>query len=1118
MSMVCSVPRMRVRLLGTVDVHDGESNRPVPGLRRKAILSVLALDAGRTVGIDRLIDLVWGDQAASTSVNTVQSHVSYLRRVLGSRTAIVSRPPGYQLELAGDASDAAAAERLIQAGLRATDPARAAEPLRAALALWRGSPLQDVTEVPWLAEQARRLAGLELEGQRALTEARLALGEHAGLVPELQERAARHPYDEQVQAQLVLALYRTGRQSDALAVVRRVRRLLATELGIDVGPALHRLEAAVLRHDAALAPAREHIEVRAASDDGPALAGRTPEISALLRCLAGPGVPLVSGDPGIGKTRLLTELSDRARRSGRTVLWGRAAEFEQEMPYALVVDALADHLSRADPALLEAVPDADRALLSEILPMPAAPGERTAARRLLEAERYLLFRAFRGLLEALAGPSGLLLILDDLHWADTGSAELVAYLLRYPPRGPVALAVAYRPRQLRGRLRQAVGRAIHDATAHLIELGPLSAAEADTLLPVELSDDRRRELYEASGGNPLYLLALARVGPDSGDGGQALRGEFDSLTESAATVAHAAAVVGDHADTALIAAAAGLPEDEVSRALDILAGHDLLRPVGGTGRFRFRHPLIRRIAYDTAGSGWRVGAHARAAAALARDGAPATEQARHVAASARRGDLAAVAVLQHAAAETLHSSPGTAAHWLGVALRIAPDGHPHVTLPLLALQSQSLAISGRVADSRDVLHRLRQAMPPEVTLERAQLAGSCAGIERMLGRHHEANALLRSELDRVTDPDGVAAATLMLALGSEHLQHPRPGEPDWPRLALAAARRTGAPLFVADALVQCVLNDLADGVWDTATAARLDEAAALTDAMPDGELIRALHTFAWMVTAETAYERLGDAARHAHRALGLARAAGQMYVMNGLHLLVAGIHLAHGDLAAAGRCVDDARDAAALVGTDIMMSLVLTRESTLALLAGDVKLAHRAGAEALALAGGRDYTAAVAAHALATAHLHTGDPAACTGLLAGVEEFRSSPTMRAALYETLAAAWAAQDRPDTAMTWADRAAAEVAVWHTPRRAGLAELSRAHALLGADAAAAAAHAAAAGRLFAGAGDRLLTGRAHLHTAEALTAAGDTAGAGREREAGRALLAACGADPGGSAGER
>jgi DNA-binding SARP family transcriptional activator len=245
---------VHVRLLGPVDVVTGGGPREVPGLRRKAVLAVLALHAGEIVSTDRLIDIVWGEQGRSAGVNTVQSHVSALRRALGVRSAIIARPPGYVLELAGEATDVAAAERLIRASCQASDPARSAALLRSALALWRGRPLLDVAEVPWLAEQSDRLAAMELEAQRALADARMALGEHLQLLPELRHLAAQHPFDEQVHGQLVLAMYRAGRQADALAALRDLRGHLAMELGIDPGPALRELEAGILRQDAALAP------------------------------------------------------------------------------------------------------------------------------------------------------------------------------------------------------------------------------------------------------------------------------------------------------------------------------------------------------------------------------------------------------------------------------------------------------------------------------------------------------------------------------------------------------------------------------------------------------------------------------------------------------------------------------------------------------------------------------------------------------------------------------------------------------------------------------------------------------------------------------------------------
>lgn len=248
---------MQVRLLGPVDVVTDGVSRSIPGLRRKAVLTVLALHAGEIVSTDRLIDIVWGERPPATELNTLQSHVSTLRRALGARSTIVSRPPGYVLELPADATDVAVAERLIRAGRQASDPARGAELLLSALALWRGRPLADVAEVPWLAEQSDRLEKVRLEARRALVNARLLLGEHTQLLPELRCLAARHPFDEQVHRQLILALYRAGRQADALAALSDVRELLAKELGIDPGPALRELQTAILRQDDALAPPQQ---------------------------------------------------------------------------------------------------------------------------------------------------------------------------------------------------------------------------------------------------------------------------------------------------------------------------------------------------------------------------------------------------------------------------------------------------------------------------------------------------------------------------------------------------------------------------------------------------------------------------------------------------------------------------------------------------------------------------------------------------------------------------------------------------------------------------------------------------------------------------------------------
>jgi DNA-binding SARP family transcriptional activator len=243
---------VRVRLLGPVDAVVGGAPVPISGLRRKAVLAVLALHGEGIAGTGRLIEAVWGDEAGRASLNTLQSHVSALRRVLGNRDAIVARPPGYLLDLGSGTTDVTEARRLVERGECGDDPALSASTLRAALALWRDRSLIDVGGVAWLDEQAASLERLRTRAQLALIRARLALGEHAQLEPELERLARGRPFDEQVHAQLMFALYRAGRQADALAVYRRLRTALADNLGIDPGQRLRDLESAILRQDPAL--------------------------------------------------------------------------------------------------------------------------------------------------------------------------------------------------------------------------------------------------------------------------------------------------------------------------------------------------------------------------------------------------------------------------------------------------------------------------------------------------------------------------------------------------------------------------------------------------------------------------------------------------------------------------------------------------------------------------------------------------------------------------------------------------------------------------------------------------------------------------------------------------
>ena len=258
-----------------------------------------------------------------------------------------------------------------------------------------------------------------------------------------------------------------------------------------------------------------------------------------------------------------------------------------------------------------------------------------------------MHRAIRRLLEDLAVPDGLALILDDVHWADSASVELLDHLVRHPPRGRVLIALAFRPAQASARLSALLGSA--GGHGREVPVEPLTVAEAQELLGSKMSALRCQELHEASGGNPFYLEALARMDqqapPNAGnnepdeaelppDVRSVLRLELDGLSGDALLVAQAAAVAADEFEPSLVAVAAEVDEDQASTALNDLTKRDIVR-TASTGRLRFRHPLVRRAAYDCAAPAWRLGAHARIAAHLAEVGAPAALRAHHVEQSAR---------------------------------------------------------------------------------------------------------------------------------------------------------------------------------------------------------------------------------------------------------------------------------------------------------------------------------------------------------------------------------------------------------------------------------------------------------------------------------------------------
>jgi YVTN family beta-propeller protein len=247
------------RVLGPLEVRDGAESVPLAGAKQRALLALLLVNANHVVSRDRLIEELWGEQPPETAVQSVQVYVSRLRKLLPPGT-LLTRAPGYLLEIEPDELDLRRFERLLADGrnaIGAGDPEHAAAVLHEALALWRGPVLAEFAFEPFAQTEIGRLEDLRLAAVEERLEADLALGRHADLIGELEALIAEHPYRERLRAQLMLALYRSGRQAEALEAYQHARRALVDELGIEPSEELQELEKKILTHDKELAsPAR----------------------------------------------------------------------------------------------------------------------------------------------------------------------------------------------------------------------------------------------------------------------------------------------------------------------------------------------------------------------------------------------------------------------------------------------------------------------------------------------------------------------------------------------------------------------------------------------------------------------------------------------------------------------------------------------------------------------------------------------------------------------------------------------------------------------------------------------------------------------------------------------
>lgn len=677
---------MRVQVLGSAEVVRDGVPVDLGGRKQRMLLAALALYGGRPVAVDTLVDLLWGDDVPASAVPTLHVYLAGVRRALepdrparAPAKLLVTVAPGYALRLPHGAVDAVEFDATVEEVHRrlagwSAGPAGLGRPdlstaeleqvggrLGDVLGSWRGAPYVDLADAPAAVAERTRLEELRLVALEDRALVRLALGEHATTAAELEFLVAEYPLRERLWTLLVLALAASGRQADALEALRKVRRILAEELGLDPGAALRELEGAVLRQDPALvwrpaavaaAPGATPAAPATVAEGPPAtadprrwpLVGRDSELAALRELLvradtATPGFAVLVGEPGIGKTRLTEELAADASERGFAVLTGHCSEDEGAPPMWPWVGVLRALVGAVPSDALPGSARTDLAACADALSpgsaahaTPAGGDDPARTPGEVDAARFQLWNGVAAVLSAASAVRPLLVILDDLHWADPSSVRLLRHLAEVLHTGRILVVGTRRPYpEPVGALAQ-VAETLSRRHALRLDLVGLSAPEAARLVEATTSrtptPDEAAALCDRTEGNPFFLVELGRLlagrhRPDTGAPAALPAAVTDvvaqrlaRLPDATGQVLRTAAVIGRRFDLTLLAAASGRAEDDVLDDLDPALAAGVIAEEETVDRFRFAHALVRDVVYAGFPAARRARRHAVVAAAL----------------------------------------------------------------------------------------------------------------------------------------------------------------------------------------------------------------------------------------------------------------------------------------------------------------------------------------------------------------------------------------------------------------------------------------------------------------------------------------------------------------------
>ena len=480
-----------------------------------------------------------------------------LRRALGD-DAVAFEPPGYRLGIDGDGIDAGRFERLVERarGFPQNEPDAAEELLGEALGLWRGPALADVAYQDWAAGEAARLDELRLQAEELKASAILRAGRQGEAIGVLESLVRAEPLRERLWALLIIALYRDGRQADSLSTYATARRHLVEELGVEPSADLQGIHDRVLRQDPSLAGSNGAADLGAATSPRPgtrlpgALAryataegfvGREPELefleTAWLRASGGEATSVfVSGEPGAGKTHLAAEHARTLADRGARVIYGRAVE-DVEAPYGPLVSALGQLVETSDPNVLEQHVETHGGELARLVPVlatrvpdlpPTSPADP-------DTERLRLRAAVTALVAAVSVREPVVLVLDDIQWADRATLGLLLHLMR-GSEARLLVVATYRdtPTDQGPPLRESLGDLLAEPQSRHLALSALRTEDVIGLLGDALGhspDDAEaafgRALHKQTEGNALFTTELIRHLADSGRLGEA-RGDIEA--------------------------------------------------------------------------------------------------------------------------------------------------------------------------------------------------------------------------------------------------------------------------------------------------------------------------------------------------------------------------------------------------------------------------------------------------------------------------------------------------------------------------------------------------------------------------------------------------------------